>query len=79
MTRNARRGFASMEPERRRELARRGNRSLRASGRSHRWTPETARLANLARRPITDNAAHRRAGRLGGLASAATRRARRGE
>lgn len=40
-----RRGFASMDPERQRELARRGGMAAVASGRAHRWTSDEARTA----------------------------------
>jgi general stress protein YciG len=39
------RGFASMSPELRREIASLGGKAAWASGRANRWTPETARIA----------------------------------
>ncbi len=39
------RGFASMNPERQREIARKGGRAAHASGRAHEFSPEEAREA----------------------------------
>ncbi len=39
------RGFASMDPERQREIASRGGRAAHASGRAHEFSPEEAREA----------------------------------
>lgn len=39
------RGFASMTPERRREVARAGGKAAHASGVAHKWTSETAKAA----------------------------------
>lgn len=39
------RGFASMTPERRREIARKGGRRAHQLGVANRWTPEEARAA----------------------------------
>ena len=39
------RGFASMTPEQRRELASRGGRACQAKGVGYRWTRETAAAA----------------------------------
>lgn len=41
----ARRGFASMAPERRREIARRGGAAAQASGRAYKWNHEEAVIA----------------------------------
>lgn len=41
----ARRGFAAMTDEQRRELARRGGKAAQASGKAHRFTSEEAREA----------------------------------
>lgn len=38
-------GFASMTPERRAEIARKGGRAAHAKGTGHQWTSETARAA----------------------------------
>lgn len=45
MTGTSRRGFASMDPERRREIARQGGRSAHAKGVAHRWSVDEARQA----------------------------------
>lgn len=42
-TGRSRRGFASMDPELRREIARQGGRAAHASGHAHEFTPEEAR------------------------------------
>ena len=47
------RGFASMDVEKQREIARKGGKAAHAKGTAHRFTPEEARIA----------------GRKGGLAS----------
>lgn len=39
------RGFASLSPERRREVARQGGRTAHANGTAHQWTSEEARQA----------------------------------
>ena len=41
----ASRGFASMDPERRRAISALGGRAAHAAGTAHRWTPEAAREA----------------------------------
>lgn len=41
----ARRGFASMTPERRREIASLGGKSAQAQGKAHRWDSEEAQAA----------------------------------
>lgn len=38
-------GFASMTPERRREVAREGGKQVQRNGTAHRWSPEEAREA----------------------------------
>ena len=43
--RKERRGFASMSPEKQREIASKGGRSAHEKGRAHEWTPEEAREA----------------------------------
>ena len=40
-----RRGFASMSPEKQREIASKGGRAAHAKGTAHEWTSETARIA----------------------------------
>lgn len=39
------RGFASMDPERQREIASKGGKAAHASGRAHEFSPEEAREA----------------------------------
>jgi general stress protein YciG len=39
------RGFATLTPERRREIAREGGRAAHAKGVAHQWTPDEAVIA----------------------------------
>ena len=55
------RGFASMDPDKQREIARKGGRAAHEKGTAHEWTSEEARTA----------------GRKGGLVSHQRRRERR--
>ena len=43
--RKERRGFASMSPERQKEIASKGGRAAHEKGTAHEWTPEEARRA----------------------------------
>ena len=43
--RKERRGFASMSPERQREIASKGGRAAHEKGTAHEWTPDDARRA----------------------------------
>jgi uncharacterized protein len=43
--RKERRGFASMSPEKQREIASKGGRAAHAKGTAHEWTSEEARSA----------------------------------
>jgi len=43
--RKERRGFASMSPEKQREIASKGGRAAHAKGTAHEWTSEEARAA----------------------------------
>jgi uncharacterized protein len=43
--RKERRGFASMTPEKQREIASKGGRAAHEKGTAHEWTPEEARNA----------------------------------
>lgn len=45
---NSNRGFASMDPERQREIASQGGRAAHASGNAHEFTSEEAREAGRA-------------------------------
>jgi hypothetical protein len=42
---NKTRGFASMSPEKRREVSSKGGKAAHAKGTSHKWTPEEAKEA----------------------------------
>jgi uncharacterized protein len=46
-SKQSRRGFASMDPARRRELARRGGQTAQKLGRAHRFTSEEAKDARV--------------------------------
>jgi general stress protein YciG len=46
--RKARTGFAAMDPERQRELAKRGGRAVQEKGTGHRWDSERAKAAGHA-------------------------------
>ena len=43
--RKERRGFASMSPEKQREIASKGGRAAHMKGTAHEWTPDEARSA----------------------------------
>jgi len=43
--RKERRGFASMSPDKQREIARKGGRAAHEKGAAHEWTVDEARLA----------------------------------
>ena len=45
--RKERRGFASMSPERQREIASKGGRAAHEKGTAHEWTAEEARRAGV--------------------------------
>jgi len=45
MSGKSRRGFASMDPAKRREIASKGGRAAHAQGSAHEFTPEEARVA----------------------------------
>ena len=45
MTGKSRRGFASMDPARQREIASRGGRAAHEKGTAHEWSPDEARVA----------------------------------
>lgn len=49
-----RRGLAAVSPERRREIARKGNKALRAQGKVNTFTSETGKAAALKRERIVD-------------------------
>ena len=70
------RGFAAMDPERHREIARMGGRAAHAQGKAHEFTSEEARRAgNVGGRAISQNRAHMSAiGTKGGIESSRRRR-----
>lgn len=45
MSGKSKRGFASMDPARQREIASRGGRAAHEKGTAHEWTPDEARVA----------------------------------
>jgi general stress protein YciG len=63
-------GFASMDPERQREIARRGGRAAHASGHAHRFSPDEARAAGRkGGKSVSQNREHMaEIGRRGGEA-----------
>ena len=74
------RGFASMDPEKQREIARKGGRAAHEKGSAHEFSPDEAREAGRkgGERVSSDRARMAEIGRRGGLISAA-RRASRGK
>lgn len=77
--RKSRRGFASMDPERQREIASKGGRAAHAKGTAHEWSSEEARRAGRkGGETVSRDRAHMAAiGREGGEARGAGARARR--
>lgn len=71
------RGFASMDPDKQREIAAEGGRAAHASGRAHEFTPEEARAAgaqshkNDGNRQSDDGEGGAKAGGASGSASGA--------
>ena len=76
-TRN--RGFASMDPDKQREIARKGGRAAHEKGTAHEFTPDEARAAGRkGGERVSANRDHMsRIGRLGGKHSAGRRQASR--
>ena len=74
-TRN--RGFASMDAERQREIARKGGRAAHEKGTAHEFTPDEARAAGRkgGERVSADRHHMSRIGRMGGKSSAGRRQA----
>lgn len=70
-SRTHQRGFASMDPERQREIARQGGRTAHANGNAHQFTPEEARAAGRkGGQTVSKNREHMAAiGRKGGEAA----------
>lgn len=75
----SRRGFASMDPDRQREIASKGGRAAHARGTAHEWTSDEARRAGRkGGEAVSRDRAHMAAiGREGGEARGAGARARR--
>src|SRR5262245_37506062 len=80
MTGKSRRGFASMAPDKRREIASKGGKAAHAQGSAHEFTPEEARIAGRKGGEVAHarGTAHqftpeeaREAGRKGGQAHSA--------
>jgi uncharacterized protein len=73
------RGFASMDPERQREIASKGGRAAHAKGTAHEWTADEARSAGRkGGETVSRDREHMAAiGREGGGARSANARARR--
>lgn len=65
------RGFAGMDPQRRREIAREGGRAAHRSGNAHQFTSEEARAAGRkGGRAVSEDRHHMaEIGRRGGVAS----------
>lgn len=64
----SKRGFASMDPEKLREIAKKGGQIAHQMGRAHKFTPEEARVAGkLGGYKVSQNREHMsRIGTLGG-------------
>ena len=73
----SKRGFASMDPARQKEIASKGGRAAHAKGTAHEWTPDEARQAGRkGGETVSRDRAHMAAiGREGGGARSANRRA----
>jgi uncharacterized protein len=69
------RGFASMNPEKQREIASKGGKAAHEQGRAHEFTPEEAQLAGrLGGEAVSADRAHMAAiGRRGGEARGRSR------
>ncbi len=72
------RGFASMDAEKQREIARKGGKAAHERGTAHEFTPEEAREAGRrgGERVSHDRTHMANIGRMGGKSSAARRRGR---
>jgi uncharacterized protein len=80
MERTSNRGFASMDTEKQREIARKGGRAAHEKKTAHQFTPDEAREAGRkGGQRVSQNRAHMaEIGRMGGKSSAARRQAVRG-
>lgn len=74
----SKRGFASMDPDKQREIARRGGRAAHEKGSAHEFSPDEARDAGRkgGERVSADRTRMAEIGRRGGLISAARRAAK---
>lgn len=72
-TNRSRRGFAAMDPEKQREIARRGGQAAHAHGRAHEFTQEEARAAGKkGGDSVSRDREHMaKIGRVGGLSRSA--------
>lgn len=76
MSGKSKRGFASMDPARQRDLASRGGKAAHAKGKAHQWTAEEARRAGKkGGEVVSRDRSHMEAiGRAGGEARGRARR-----
>jgi len=67
----SRRGFASMDAEKRKAIASKGGKAAHAKGRAHKFTPEEARIAGSKGGSVvsSDRAHMAEIGRRGGMAA----------
>ena len=70
-TRTSKRGFASMDPQKQRDIASKGGKAAHRQGVAHEWTPDEARQAGRkGGESVSRNKEHMsRIGRKGGEAS----------
>jgi len=75
LSRTSKRGFASMDPAKQREIARKGGKAAHEQGVAHEWNPEEARMAGRkGGEKISRNKEHMsKIGRRGGEAAHAPR------
>lgn len=79
MAQSTKRGFAAMDPERQRQIAREGGRAAHESGHAHEWNAEAAaraghRAHQLGRAHEWTSEEAARAGRKGGVAASQQRK-----
>jgi general stress protein YciG len=81
VSRHSSRGFASMDGDRQKEIARKGGRAAHAKGTAHEFTTDEARAAGQkGGQSVSSNREHMsRIGRIGGKKSAGRRQQGRGE
>jgi uncharacterized protein len=70
-SKNSKRGFASMDPQKQKDIARKGGKAAHSKGVAHEWTPDEAREAGRkGGEAVSKNKEHMaRIGRKGGEAS----------